>query len=56
MSYDPRCYELASTFLPSAIDERVRDELAQLIQTTVEDFITYGEHSAKIAELEAQEH
>lgn len=55
MPYDPECYDLAHHFLPSGIDPRVRDELAQLIQTTIEDFLHFGEHAAKIAELEATE-
>lgn len=53
--YDPKCYELANSFLPSGASAAMRDELAQLIQTTIEDFLTYGEHAAKIKELELAE-
>lgn len=44
MSYDTRCYDLAALFLESegALNtEANRDELAQLIQTTIEDHIAY---------------
>ncbi len=47
MTYDPRCYDLACVFLeddtlPSSITtEAKKDELAQLIQTTIEDYIAY---------------
>jgi hypothetical protein len=44
MSYDSRCYDLASLFLEDEpllnSDKRCR-ELAQIIQSTVEDFIEY---------------
>ena len=44
MSYDQRCYDLAALFPgdePHLHTERRIDELAQLIQRTIEDFITY---------------
>jgi hypothetical protein len=43
MSYDPKCYDLAELFLddePSSPDRSRRTgELAQLIQTTIEDWL-----------------
>ncbi len=47
MTYDPRCYDLACVFLedgtpPSSIATEARkDELAQLIQATIEDYIAH---------------
>ena len=46
MSYDWRCYDLAALFLgdtPDIHNEKNIDELAQRIQTTIEDFISYEE-------------
>jgi len=46
MAYDQRCYDLAEVFLddsPHLNTERRRDELAQLIQSTIESFISYEE-------------
>lgn len=42
-SYDPKCHELAHHFLceePNATDKHT-DELATLIQQTIEDYIEY---------------
>lgn len=50
MSFDSRCYDLACVFLeddtlpPRVTTEAKKNELAQLIQTTIEDFIEYGDH------------
>ena len=45
MSYDPKCYTLAEQFLQdTTVDQNKIPQLAQLIQETVEDFIT--EHEA----------
>jgi len=43
MSYDTKCYDLASAFLEDEPLSNEKDchELAQLIQTTIEDWITY---------------
>ena len=44
MSFDPRCYDLAELFLsdePAINTREKRDELAQIIQDAVEDFIAY---------------
>lgn len=44
MSYDPRCYDLAAMFLedePRLFNEKHNDALAQLIQSTIEDYIAY---------------
>lgn len=44
MAYDSKCYDLAEAFLedePHLNTEGRRDELAQLIQTTIEDFIAH---------------
>lgn len=44
MSYDVKCYDLAEAFLtdePNLNTKVRRNELAQLIQTTIEDFISY---------------
>lgn len=43
MSYDQKCYDLAAIFLgdePHLHTEGRVEELAQLIQTTIEDYIT----------------
>jgi hypothetical protein len=37
--YDSECYKLAERFLPAAAPERLRDALAQHIQTSVEDWL-----------------
>jgi hypothetical protein len=45
MSYDIQSYNLAAAFLsdiPSLDTEANRNELAQLIQTTIEDFISFA--------------
>lgn len=48
MSYDRQCYDLAQAFLEDEARDRHRrvthgdiDALAQLIQTTIEDFIQF---------------
>ena len=44
MSYDQSCYDLAAAFLvdhPEKNNEANRDELAQHIQTQIEDWIEY---------------
>lgn len=40
MSVDPKSYELAEHFLPPNTAKRVKDALAQDIQTAVEDFLS----------------
>jgi len=43
MSYDVKCYDLAEAFLedePHLDTEKRRSELAQIIQTAIEDFIS----------------
>lgn len=45
MSFDPRCYDLAELFLsgePAINTPEKRDELAQILQDAIEDFIAYG--------------
>jgi hypothetical protein len=49
MSYDPKSYELAEYFLPGAASEQLKSELAQAIQTRVEDWLEY-----ECADLAAQ--
>lgn len=49
MSYDTRCYDLAETFLedwPDLNTQANRDSLAQHIQTSIEDEISYMERLA----------
>lgn len=45
MTYDPRCYDLAATFLSDESaeinTEANRDELAQMIQTEIETTIEH---------------
>lgn len=51
MSFDKWCYELASAFLqdePSLDLETKRNELAQLIQTMIEDWIECGGMTDKV--------
>jgi hypothetical protein len=51
--YDTQCYDLAQSFLPDGIDEKIISALAEEIQTCIESFIEYGEHKDTIAKLEA---
>jgi len=45
MSYDPKVHKLAEQFLEeTTVDQQKIPKLAQLIQETIEDFIT--EHEA----------
>jgi hypothetical protein len=42
-TFDPKCYDLAAHFLadhPSLNNEQIITELADFIQTAIEDFIT----------------
>ena len=44
MSYDEKCYDLAAAFLedePGLFTEKHNVALAQLIQTTIEDYIRH---------------
>lgn len=46
VSFDPRCYDLAALFLSDCADlnsDANRNKLAQVIQTTIEDWIVYEE-------------
>lgn len=46
MSHDPDCHELAERFLKNDqpdVPESLINELAEEIQTTIEDFMQYGE-------------
>jgi hypothetical protein len=42
-SHDPKCHELAEHFLADVpnVTEAQKDELAQEIQTTIEDWLAY---------------
>lgn len=55
MPYDRECYRLAEHFLPDNIPEHIKEKLAEEIQTNIEDFIQYGEHSALITGCEEVE-
>jgi hypothetical protein len=47
-TYDPACYDLAASFLsdhPEKNTEANRDQLAALIQRTIEDDIEFGMES-----------
>ena len=52
--FDPRCQELADVFLPQGSTKEQSDELAQLIQDTIEDHLNYGSvagvHSPSVAD------
>lgn len=55
MSYDQRCYDLAEAFLndePSLRTDHHKDDLAQLLQTTIEDYIQYELDPNKDEEIE----
>jgi len=60
-TYDVKCYDLAKDFLsdedPELFNEKKVDELAQTIQTTIEDYISSvkGEHSENDDEMEEVE-
>ena len=48
MAYDTKCFDLAEAFLedsPHLATAKRTDELAQLIQTTIEDFIASEEQN-----------
>lgn len=49
MAYDEKCYELAMFFLDDAgiMTEYDREELAQAIQSTIEDYISYNREARK---------
>lgn len=58
MSFDSRCHDLASVFCrsePHLDNEAKRNELAQLIQTTIEDWIEYGDHQDQVFEITGAE-
>ncbi len=51
--YDPKCLDLATTFLedhPKLNTEKNRDALAQEIQRAIEDWISYEEDAAAEAQ------
>lgn len=50
MSFDPKCYELAEHFLPPGATQRLLNELAQHIQTSIEDWL---DCNCKFGELTA---
>lgn len=53
MAYDTKCYDLAEAFLedtPHLNTEKNRDELAQLIQTTIEDQVQHLERNYEPAD------
>lgn len=41
MSFDPKSYELAEHFLPTTASDRLKNDLAQAIQTRIEDWLQY---------------
>jgi hypothetical protein len=48
MTYDPSCLDLAQLFLEDEPDLKHKaSELAELIQSTIEDFITYERNHLK---------
>lgn len=53
MAFDPKCYEVAEHFLPSAASERLKDDLAQWVQDAVEDWMR-TEHERLAAALSAE--
>jgi uncharacterized protein YaeQ len=49
-TFDPKCYDLAAHFLadhPSLNNEQIITELADFIQTAIEDFITEEETTSE---------
>jgi hypothetical protein len=46
-TYDPACYELATSFLEDSrvFNDKRCDELARLIQQTIEDYIAHEERN-----------
>ena len=36
---DPKCLELAEYFLPDDADKKTKDDLAQVVQEAVDDFL-----------------
>jgi hypothetical protein len=55
MSFDPKCYDLAACFLPDAAPERTINALAQLIQDTVEDWLSFERERIEAAIAKAEE-
>jgi hypothetical protein len=41
MSFDTRCFDLAEHFLPTQARHELKDELAQAIQTRIEDWLEF---------------
>ncbi len=39
MSFDPKCFELAEHFLPDKIREQTKEELAEHIQNSIEEWL-----------------
>ncbi len=39
MGFDPKCLELAEHFLPEECSSHLKDELAQHVQSAVEDWL-----------------
>lgn len=58
MSYDRKCYDLAETFLEDdliGINHKARcHELAQLIQTTIEDWMSFNRPDLGTAPIPSQ--
>lgn len=57
MSYDTKCYDLAEAFLDDEPHLKAKTgELAQLIQTTIEDWINYeNRQEAKMVAAKASD-
>lgn len=54
-TFDTKCFDLAEHFLPAGTPEFIKNELAEALQTTVEDFIEYGEHNTLLHALASSE-
>lgn len=39
MAYDPKCQEVSEYFLPTGVSDRLKTELAQHIQDSIEDWL-----------------
>jgi hypothetical protein len=53
-SYDPKCGELAAHFLDAITPDFLVEELAQHIQTSIEDWLSYEHKRIEVAK--AKEH
>lgn len=53
-NFDPRCYELALVFLDSPVTDLLVRELAQCIQNSIEDWLSFEKQNVEDAIAKAK--